>query len=276
MSTRKAEFEEQGYLVLPGFCTPAECDALITRAAALSKSLEGKDEISIFQTSNQSKSSNDYFLASGNNISYFFEHDAFDDNGIVRQPVGSYLSRIGYALHDLDPVFESFSRSPKLSQLANVDLGLADQLIIQSVYIFKHAKIGGGLNLHQDSTFTYTEPDSCIGFWFALDDATVDNGCLWAKPGGHRTSLRKRFHRTEDGGTAMHVLDETPLEAEGFVPLEAPKGTCIVLHGLLPHYSMHNTSGSSRQAFAIHTISQKANYPTDNWLQREIAPLRGF
>lgn len=54
------------------------------------------------------------------------------------------------------------------------------------------------------------------------------------------------------------------------IPLEVKKGTCIVLHGLLPHYSLPNTSGRSRQAYAIHTVSSRANYPIGNWLQRNL------
>jgi hypothetical protein len=37
---------------------------------------------------------------------------------------------------------------------------------------------------HQDSTFIYTEPLSCVGLWWALEDATKENGCLWAQPSG--------------------------------------------------------------------------------------------
>ncbi|MBK7609665.1 MAG: phytanoyl-CoA dioxygenase family protein, partial [Saprospiraceae bacterium] len=54
------------------------------------------------------------------------------------------------------------------------------------------------------------------------------------------------------------------------------QGTCIVLHGLLPHYSMPNTSGRSRQAYAIHTISRHSYYPSENWLRRNLDDLRGF
>ncbi len=92
-------------------------------------------------------------------------------------------------MHDLDPVFNRFSRSPQLKQLA-ADLEMQDPVLIQSMFIFKHARIGGVVDNHQDATFLYTEPASCIGFWFALEDATIENGCLWAKPGGHQTSLR--------------------------------------------------------------------------------------
>ena len=276
MNSKKEEFFKNGFLILDSFNTPEECDKLIERARQLSESLKGQDQVSLFQTSNQSKASNDYFLASGDNISYFFENDAFDENDTLRQPAGNYLSRVGYALHDLDPVFDNFSHSEKLRQLATIDLELKDYIIIQSVYIFKHARIGGGLSLHQDSTFTYTEPDSCIGFWFALEDATIENGCLWAKPGGHHTSLRQRFYRKDDGTTGMEKLDTNPIPDNDLIPLEVKKGACIVLHGLLPHYSLHNTSKHSRQAYAIHAINSKAVYPENNWLQRKKIPLRGF
>jgi len=130
--------------------------------------------------------------------------------------------------------------------------------------------------VHQDSSFLYTEPESCIGFWFALEDTTKENGCLWAMPGGHKTTLRSWFRKKEGGGTESVVLDETPISTEGMIPLEVKKGTCIVLNGLLPHYSLPNTSGRSRQAYAIHTINKNAHYPKENWLQRDLSDLKGF
>lgn len=275
MNSLKANFNTNGYLVIPNFCSVEDCNKLVARAAALVSQYDYTGQASVFQTSEQEKTSDSYFLASGDNISFFFEKDAFDEKGNLRQPVEKSLNKIGHAMHDLDPVFDSFSRSPQIKQLA-ADLDLDDYVIIQSMYIFKHAKIGGKVDIHQDSTFLYTEPDSCIGFWFALEEATVENGCLWAKPGGHLTSLHERFHRNDTGGTVMDKLDNDSVTTTDMQPLEVKKGACIVLHGLLPHYSHSNTSGRSRQAYSIHAISNKAKYAKDNWLQRTQFPLRGF
>jgi phytanoyl-CoA hydroxylase len=98
---------------------------------------------------------------------------------------------------------------------------------------------------------------------------------MWAMPGGHKTSLRSWFKRKEGGGTEMLTLDKEPYSMKGMIPLEVKKGACIVLHGLLPHYSLPNTSGKSRQAYAIHTINKNAKYPVANWLQRDIHNVTG-
>ena len=268
MGERLQKFREDGFLVLEGFNTEEECDALIGRAAELTAGFDYDGHPSVFQTAEQSRVSDDYFLDSGDKISFFFEKDAFGDDGRLKGDLIRSLNKIGHALHDLDPVFDRFSRSPQMKALAR-DLGLSDSLIIQSMYIFKHARIGGVVDVHQDATFLYTAPASCVGFWFALEDATTENGCLWARPGGHRTALRSRFRRRPEGGTDFEVFDETPLSLEGMVPLQVRKGTCIVLDGMLPHYSLPNTSGEIPAC-----LHDSHDQPVCPLPRRKLAPAR--
>lgn len=275
MSTLLEQFRDQGFLVIEGFNTAEECDTLIQRGKELAEGFNYDGHPSVFQTSEQSRTSDDYFLDSGDKISFFFEKNAFDNEGNLKKDLFHSLNKIGHALHDLDPVFDAFTRSPQMKKLAD-ELGLDAHIIIQSMLIFKHAKIGGEVDIHQDGSFLYTEPESCIGFWFALEDATLENGCLWAKSGGHQTPMRSWFRRKEGGGTEFVHLNSEPFSMEGMVPLEVKKGACVVLHGLLPHYSLPNTSGKSRQAYSIHTISSDAVYPESNWLQRDMIGVKGF
>jgi phytanoyl-CoA hydroxylase len=270
--TLREQFERDGYLVLENFNTHDQCDKLMQRALEVAGTFEINKEFSVFQTQNQAATSDEYFLNSGDRIACFFEKDAFDEHGTLKQSLFLSLNKLGHAMHDLDDEYNAFTRSSHMKELVHA-LGLTSYVAIQSMHIFKHARIGGVVDVHQDSTFLFTEPASCIGFWFALEDATIENGCLWAKPGGHQTALRSRFQRKEGGGTEMITLHEEEITIDDMIPLEVKKGACVVLHGYLPHYSRLNTSGRSRQAYAVHLVDPGANYPIDNWLRRDASAL---
>ena len=284
-----AGYERDGFLVLEGFVDREACRTLRARANELVRDFDPSGVVSIFSTHEQTRSSDDYFLDSGDKIRFFFEENAFQPDGTLRQDKDQSINKIGHALHDLDPVFDQFSRAPDIKQLV-ADLGIANPLLLQSMYIFKQPRIGGEVNCHQDATFLFTEPLRVVGLWFALEDATLENGCLWAIPGGHRLGLKSRFVRTDRSGALPHgratapssqtrfeVFDDSPWPEESLQPLEVKQGTLIVLHPLLPHLSRQNRSSRSRHAFTLHVIDASVDYPKDNWLQRSgEMPMRGF
>ncbi|HBB95151.1 MAG TPA: phytanoyl-CoA dioxygenase [Blastocatellia bacterium] len=270
------QYERDGFLVLEDFVPPEACDALRGRANELVREFDPAGVVSIFSTREQTRTSDDYFLESGDKIRFFFEENAFNSDGRLQQSKVHSINKIGHALHDLDPAFDRFSRTNQIKQLVS-DLGINDPLLLQSMYIFKQPRIGGEVTCHQDATFLFVEPLRMVGLWFALEDAGVENGCLWVIPGGQKLGLKSRFRRAEGGGARFETLDDSPWPEEKLQPLEVRKGTLIVLHPLLPHLSRENRSSRSRHAYTLHVIDASSEYPASNWLQRPAEmPLRGF
>ena len=271
-------FRRDGFLVVPDFVSVDDCVALRERAMQLAEEhVPSPEQATVFTADGKPQhTSDDYFLTSGEKIRCFFEKDAFDESGRLRSQPHLSLNKLGHAMHDLDPVFESFSRTPQLAAVA-ADIGMRNPLLLQSMYIFKQAHIGGEVTCHTDHTYLWTEPRSVIGFWFAIDDATRENGCMWAVPGGHRMPVRTRSRLNESRtATVTDVLDPEPYPLDDLVCLEAERGTLVLLDGAVPHLSAANTSDKPRHAYTVHAIDGAANYLDDNWLQRPTLPLRGF
>ena len=139
---------------------------------------------------------------------------------------------------------------------------------------------------HQDSTFLYTNPPSAVGFWIALEDATVGNGCLSFLPGSHRRApVKSRFVRREGKGTGfmdvegkmfprgLEVEKKGEKEKEEYVLGEVKAGTLVLIHGNLLHKSEKNISLKSRQIYTFHVIEGENEYDEKNWLQ---PPEKGF
>ena len=276
-----ASYHRDGFLAIEDFATPDACRALRQRADEIVDAFVPSAERTIFTTDEQERTSNREFIDSGSGIWCFFEEEAFGPDGELRQPKELSINKIGHAMHDLVPEFEKFTYTPDLGG-AVADVGLTDPLVLQSMYIFKQPLVGGEVGCHQDASFLYTDPITVTGCWFAVEDATIENGCMWAAPGGHTTGLRSQFKRagaTDDDGTTFDVLDARPLPTppDDLVPIEATAGTLVLLHGLLPHWSDVNHSTRSRHAYTVHCISASADYPAWNWLQRPSdMPLRSL
>ena len=266
-------WNNNGYLIIEDFKTHKECDELIYRSKELIEEQDFNNQQSVFDTVSQSHNDDNYFLESGDKIRFFFEEKANLDEENVKTNKQYIVNKIGHALHDLDDKFIAFSKNEQLDQIARA-IGFQDPLLLQSMYIFKQPKIGGEVVCHQDSTFLITEPESTVGFWFALEDANKDNGCLQVASGGHKGPLRKLFKR-ENNQMKMEELSNEPFpETDTFV--EVKKGTLVLLHGRLPHYSCENKSLNSRHAYTIHAIDGKSKYLDYNWLQRPDLKLNGF
>jgi phytanoyl-CoA hydroxylase len=303
-AAQQLAWRQEGCLVLPDFKSAPALLALRQRALEIVDRFDPAQSKTIFTTNDQTRTADDYFMGSADTIRCFFEEEAFDAHGRLKQAKELSINKIGHAMHDLDPVFDTFSRGPKLADLA-ADLALVNPQLWQSQYIFKQPGIGGEVRWHQDATFFETAPISVTTFWFALEDATQDNGCLWVQPGGHGGPLRERFVRTQgqyagtampqapvtpegrEAGTptpptaspvAMEKLDATPWpDASTAIPLQVSAGSLVVLHGLLPHYSAPNRSARSRHAYTLHATDGRSVYSPRNWLQRgPHLPLRGF
>ena len=266
-------WDEEGFLVIEQFYDSSECDNLRNRSKELINDFAHSSVRSIFDTNNQKHSEDNYFLESGDKIRFFFEKNAFDKNGKLNNSIDLVINKIGHALHDLDSVFFNFSHREELNNIA-LSIGISSPKLLQSMYIFKQPHIGGEVTCHQDSTFLYTKPESAVGFWVALEDATIENGCLWVARRRHKGPLRKLFTKI-NGNMQMITLDSTPFEKTD-TAVKVKKGSLVLLHGRLPHYSCENKSKKSRHAYSLHIIDGNSVYPKENWLQRPSMPLKGF
>jgi phytanoyl-CoA hydroxylase len=108
---------------------------------------------------------------------------------------------------------------------------------------------------HQDERYIPTRDRSLVGAWIALDDATVDNGCLWVVPGSHRNGY---FWPTRAHGDPEEY--DPSDQAYGFdeslaVPVEVKAGSVVFFNGYTLHRSLRNRTQGYRRALVNHYLN---------------------
>lgn len=275
-------YEKNGFLIFADFLSEQGCNALVKEGKKLiSEYTPTPETIEIFAADSASNATikGDYFEKSSDKISFFFEDKAFESGRQIIE-IPHAINKIGHALADLNPLFHAVTFRDDLRFIAE-QLGVSNPLLNQSMLICKSPKIGGEVRPHQDSTFIYSAPNTTLGFWAPLEDATLDNGCLHAIPGSHTGPLLARYVKREDNFCFLDPQNDRLLETEDliniaskwpadqFIPLPMPAGSLIVFPGHLVHKSAANLSDTSRNAYTFHVTSADSEYPKDNWLQRE-------
>ncbi|RDA87134.1 hypothetical protein CP532_4279 [Ophiocordyceps camponoti-leonardi (nom. inval.)] len=285
-----ASFHRDGYLILRDALNSSQVSSLLAETRRLLSSLNLSDHpMTRFTTGTSSAGhvGDDYFLTSGDSIRFFLEEDAFDKEGnLLVDDAAMTVNKIGHGLHRRSEPFASLLRSSSPPAVAR-SLGFRDPRVLQSMVICKHPRLGGAVAPHQDSSFLYTSPPSALGFWYALEDAGLDNGCLWFLPGSHRWApVKSRLVRKSgDGGTEMvdnqgprfpgsgpsHPRsdpDPDPDPDAVYVPAEVRAGDLVLIHGNLLHKSEKNTSDKGRIIYTFHVIeADGTTYDDRNWLQ---------
>jgi phytanoyl-CoA hydroxylase len=162
--------------------------------------------------------------------------------------------------HKISPLLQDVARHPAVVD-ALVDVIGPNVKLMQSMLFIK---AGGkpGQAWHQDESHIPTRDRSLTAVWLALDDATVDNGCLWVIPGSHRRGVlyptRAQPDARFDGTPEAHGF---PHDADEAMAVELPAGAALIFDGYLLHRSLPNRSTGLRRALVNHYMSAESLLP---------------
>lgn len=128
---------------------------------------------------------------------------------------------------------------------------------------------------HQDEVYIPTRDRSLTGGWIAMDDATVENGCLWVIPGSHKQGVMyfQEWHGDQRFDCA-HEARGWPWSSDDAVPVEVKAGSIVFFNGYLLHRSLPNYATSGfRRSLVNHYMSAESLLPWFGSAEGNVATL---
>ncbi len=208
--TQRSEMETQGFTVLPDVFSQTEMDALAIRIEAL-----------------QEKHLRELKESGGT-------------QGISRADEITFTCYLA----EQDPEILQFCQRPELVSLTTQLLG-PDTDLYWNQAVFKMPEGKKEFPWHQDDGYTWVEPSPYLTLWLALNDATVENGCVWVLPGSYKRGLVPHAETPE--GWSCHPLDDP----DQGIPVPVKAGSLVVFWSLTMHKSSANISSGPRKAYII-------------------------
>ncbi|HET7559439.1 MAG TPA: phytanoyl-CoA dioxygenase family protein [Limnochordia bacterium] len=166
----------------------------------------------------------------------------------------------GDGIRKIDGLVQGDDRYRALALHDNV-VGIIEQILGPDLKLFRNSLllkppgVGSAKGAHQDSPYWPIEPMELCSLWFAIDDATPENGCMAVIPGGHKVGALPHVPVTDD-----YVIADGHYDPEQLVLAPIKAGGGLFFHSLLPHYTAPNTSDRWRRAIALSYMSAQSTY----------------
>lgn len=271
-------YEKDGYVVIEGFLSPSEVqkmkeDTTYLIRKGLAESSHNQKKVKVHGSAGTS-----YHMDSQDKAWLFLEDNSLDEEGKLLVDELRAVHKIGHASHNVGPAAAETIFSAKMKEVVKKLTKFENPVVTQSMYLLKQPKIGGKRDIHQDETYLRTEPQGKVfGVWIALDDATIENGCLDFILGSHvdpRFVPLARFHDRIGGEKTGLICDyrgEAAYQTNSFenefkrCPMKS--GDMVLLHGLTVHKSEANKSSFPRAAFTFHCYEKT---PDVNWVEENM------
>jgi phytanoyl-CoA hydroxylase len=183
------------------------------------------------------------------------------------------ISRAGeitftYHLASKDPQIMEFVAQEKLVNLA-IDLIEPNVALYHDQSVYKKPETKKEFPWHQDNGYTPIEPEQYLTCWIALEDATIENGCIWIMPGTHKQGLVEHV-RTKTGLLCYFGKDEG-------IPVPLKKGGVAVFSSLLFHKSGVNVSDVVRKGYIVqYTTTDAVSKKTGEQLNGPVLARNGI
>jgi len=168
--------------------------------------------------------------------------------------------------HGISPIMLKYVKHPQLcgvlSQITAAHLPFWDGSVkcMQSMLFVKPPGFQGQA-WHQDEVYIPTRDRSLVGAWIAIDDATIENGCLWVVPQSHRSGYLFPMSEHKNPDEFDFAPESQGVDNQKAVPVEVKAGTVVYFNGHLLHRSMKNRSTIFRRVLVNHYMNAYSLLP---------------